>query len=371
MRIGIAVYSMQAGGTERVVSILANAWVKGGHAVSIFTFDNTCAESFYKLSSAVGLIKLGMGPGINIKLSKMFSFMKKYYNFRKIAASNGHDVLISFTSEINILVLAAVTGLKIPVLVCERSDPKIIPKGALWRMLRRVFYYRLPAAIIVQNDYAAHYFEEIYKTRIVAIPNPIELAESPQKSSRGKSSKLKILAVGRLVKEKRHELLINAAQRLLSLDGDANIELIIIGEGPMQTALQNAIAQSGLEHCVAMHGFSSDPWEGVEHGDIYVQCSDFEGFPNALCEAMSRGCAVISTIYSPAATEIIQHNRNGILIPPNNVSALCAALGELMASPARRKEIGDAAREFAAGLNVDLIEAKWISSMEEVIADAR
>lgn len=368
MNIGIAVYSMQVGGTERVVSILANSWASRGHEVWIYTLDNARSESFYKLAGNVQVRKFGIADGMEGATRRAGSLVRKYYELRKTAGKAGHDVLISFTSEVNVLVLASMLGAKVPVVVSERSDPRVIPAGSLWRLLRRMFYHRLPAAIVVQSKYAADYFDGRVKARLVVIPNPVETAAAPPEDAARETSRPKIVAVGRLVREKRYDLLIEAINRLLADREGGNVDLVVVGEGPMQGALEKSIADLGMEGNARLIGFRSDPWQDVNCGDIYVQCSDFEGFPNAMCEAMSRGCAVISTVFSPAVTELIKDNISGILIAPNSVSDLYHALKSLLASPDLRRSIGNEARKAVRRYDPAIIGSAWINGLEEVAA---
>lgn len=363
MNIAMAIYSMQAGGTERVVSILADAWVRKGHIVSVFTFDNKRSDSFYVLPAAIEFSKFGISGGA----SRPSSLIKKYSSFRKHLRHRPYDVLVSFTSEMNVLILAATMGLQIPAVVSERSDPKIIPKPTLWRILRAMFYKRLPAAIFVQSEYAAGYFESRVSARIVAIPNPIVVHRAQDTSAERRDTALRIINVGRLVKEKRQDLLLDAARRVLESNSDLDIQIRIVGEGPMQAALEEAASRLGIEGNVRICRFSDDPWKGVNHGDIYVQCSDFEGFPNALCEAMTRGCAVISTFYSPAVREIVRDQVNGLLIPPNDASELFAALDSMVKSPTRRRIYGTEARKISSDLDPERVSERWIKELEQVI----
>ena len=70
-----------------------------------------------------------------------------------------------------------------------------------------------------------------------------------------------------------------------------------------------------------------------------------EGIPNSLIEAMACRKPVISTDVDQVA-ELVRHNVNGLLIPPNDVAALCAAIERLVTDPALCSQLGEAGRRL-------------------------
>jgi glycosyltransferase involved in cell wall biosynthesis len=159
----------------------------------------------------------------------------------------------------------------------------------------------------------------------------------------------RLIAVGRHVEKKGFDLLL-AALRQLSERG-LLYHCRLIGEpGPATAMLEAKIDAYGLAGRVRL-----DPPEphdqlrkSYAEADIFVlpcridDSGDRDGIPNVLAEAMASGLAVISTPIS-GIPEIVRDGENGLLVPPDDVSALAAAIERLLGDPALRSRLGEAA----------------------------
>lgn len=106
-----------------------------------------------------------------------------------------------------------------------------------------------------------------------------------------KSNKLNICSVGRLSKEKRFDMLINAASKLDS----SKYQLFILGEGEEKENLQNLINQNKLENNVYLIGNKSNPYVDIKQCDLLVSSSGWESFGLTILEAMILKTPVLST----------------------------------------------------------------------------
>lgn len=157
---------------------------------------------------------------------------------------------------------------------------------------------------------------------------------------------LKLLAVGRLVEKKGFNVLIAAVARL-----SFNYQLHIIGEGPQRNHLEKLIAAFGLENQVTLCGAKTH----TELPEVYASADtvivpsiidssgDRDGLPNVVLEAMASTRAVIASRVS-AISNAITHEETGLLVPPNNPTALAAAIERLAHGTALRKALGQRAR---------------------------
>ena len=141
---------------------------------------------------------------------------------------------------------------------------------------------------------------------------------------------------GRLVSEKRLDLLISAWQTVRDRIPEA--VLWIIGSGQQADRLRQA-AGAG----VYFTGRQEDVLSFLQAADLFVLPSATEGLSNALLEALSAGLACVVTAVG-GAPDVITHRQDGWLVPPNDVQALEAGLLHLLDAPAERRQIGQAAR---------------------------
>jgi glycosyltransferase involved in cell wall biosynthesis len=137
--------------------------------------------------------------------------------------------------------------------------------------------------------------------RIRTIANPFDLAAIRALSTEpcpARPTTPYILHVGRFAPQKRHDLLLaafaasNLPQRLLLLT-------------PPDPRLDTLIAQHGLQHRVASADFQANPYPWMAGAELLVLCSDHEGLPNVLIEALACGTRVVSTDCPSGPREIL------------------------------------------------------------------
>ena len=150
-----------------------------------------------------------------------------------------------------------------------------------------------------------------------------------------------MLSVGRLSPEKGIDQLLLAWQQAQPSMPDW--ELWIVGDGPQRASLELQAAQL---HAVHFTGWLADPAERYRSAEIFVLPSRYEGFPNALLEAMSHAVACISTRCSQAIVELSRDGQALYVVSASDGSLaeqLAGALIELSTSPQRRQQLGAAA----------------------------
>jgi len=158
-----------------------------------------------------------------------------------------------------------------------------------------------------------------------------------------------ILSVARLVEKKGLNDLIVAAGILRRRGRRFQVE--IIGNGPQHQALENQVTQLGLNDWVRLVGAQTHDMvcRAYQRASIFaLPCmvagdGDRDGIPNVLLEAMSGGVPVVSTPVS-GIPELIESERDGLLVPPSNPARLAEALDRLLTSPQLRERLARAAR---------------------------
>jgi len=188
------------------------------------------------------------------------------------------------------------------------------------------------------------------KKNIVVLPNSLN---TPAHYSIPKE-KL-VIGVGRLVKEKGFERLIEAFLRVR----DEGWRLEIVGEGVERSMLEEKITELGGEEFVSLMGARKDVGEFYARASIFVLSSREEGFPMALCEAMSYGVASISFDCRSGPSEIIADGVDGVLVPPNDVDKLSISIKELMDNEVKRAELAASAIKINDKLGAAAIAKQW------------
>lgn len=138
-----------------------------------------------------------------------------------------------------------------------------------------------------------------------------------------------ILIVGRLSREKDHLTLIEAVNRL---PAGAMPHLVIVGDGPEKSRIEERIGRLGMHGCVTFtgHQSSAEPWYGI--ANVAVLSSLSEGSPNALLEAMAANVPVVATAVG-GVPEIVADGESALLIAPGDPESMSAAITRILTEP--------------------------------------
>ncbi|MCP4695288.1 MAG: glycosyltransferase family 4 protein [Gammaproteobacteria bacterium] len=153
-----------------------------------------------------------------------------------------------------------------------------------------------------------------------------------------------ILCIGRLVPVKGYPFLLEACKALK--DKRRAFRCIIIGEGPERAAMQELIAEYGLDNNIELKGlvYQEQIQEYYDVADIFVLSSVSEGIPVVLMEAMSKEIPVVATRIT-GIPELVEDRNSGLLVSPGNATELGEAMSLLMENGELRKKIGKKGRE--------------------------
>src|SRR5262245_11572182 len=146
--------------------------------------------------------------------------------------------------------------------------------------------------------------------------------------------------------------------------------LAILGEGSQRDRLESLAVELGIRERVDMPGTVRHPVAALQRSDLFVLSSRYEGFPNALLEAMSCGLPVISFDCPSGPSEIVRHGVDGLLVAKEDWMALSEAMGSLMDSEGERRRLGRNALEVKDRFAVDTVMALWNSVVERVTGRA-
>lgn len=126
----------------------------------------------------------------------------------------------------------------------------------------------------------------------------------------------------------------------------------ILGSGTQEQGLGKLSAQLGIENSVWFLGFQKNPYIFLKNATIFFLPSRFEGFPNALLEAMYIGLPSVVTRYNNSITDFINDGEEGLIVDPNDAMAMATALERLFNDNFLRENMGVKAREKANGFDI-------------------
>ncbi|MGH9350553.1 MAG: glycosyltransferase [Terriglobia bacterium] len=200
------------------------------------------------------------------------------------------------------------------------------PKRWLYRHLCARADRIICVADYVLNDLAVNF--RIPCEKLLRIYNPVEI-ERVRRMAAGQgnpypNSNPRFVAAGRLAEVKGIDILLEAmalVRRELPL-----AELVILGEGPLESELKQQARQLGLDSAAHFLGFQPNPYGYMKHADVFVLSSRYEGLPLVLLEALALGLPVIAADCPGGIREVLAGCPMGRLAPPQDAAALAEAM---------------------------------------------
>lgn len=364
MRITLVSSSLGGGGSERNIVWLGNALAAKGYRVTLVTVHADVPD-FYRPLPELRRVR---APAEAARRCGSFGWRcveKRIKVLRATLLETRPDVVISFVDSLNISVLMALAKSDaVPVIVAERVDPRYHRIGYRWSILRR-FYYPRAAAVVVQTRAVSDWAQALWPSwKVTTIPNPVPTASVAGETRPEWFGSKNIVGMGRLVDQKGFDLLIDAFGSLAETFPDWH--LTILGEGDERARLSDRAHAWAAGHRVHLVGAVSEPQSILAHADLFVLSSRFEGFPNALCEAMASGLAVISFDCPSGPGEIIRDRVNGFLVPAADVRALRERMAALMKDEGERRRVGEQASRICELFDEARILGHWEKLLRSV-----
>lgn len=332
--IALYIPTLYHGGAERVVSRLSYI-LKDDYKIYIILNEE---KIYYKVNCEI--INLNVPAKQNI-IKKIISPITRTKKLKKVKKELNIDCTISFLTNANIVNgLSKIKGSS--VIYSIRNFSEIKRQESLYGLITDALIKRLykranvivPVSEVIANGLTLKGIEE---EKINVIYNPYDIGEIINLSKEGITDKkhmeflqegIIFSSMGRLSYQKGFWHLIKAFSLIPE---EKNAKLVIIGSGEHERKIEKLITDLQLQGKVLLTGYQQNPFKYIAHSDIYVLSSLFEGFPNALVEAMSCGKPVIAADCRSGPREIlIDNDKNekaldeicygdyGILIPELN-----------------------------------------------------
>ena len=366
-RLTFVIHQISAGGAERVLTLLANELCKKGWSVTLLTFDSGSEPAFFELHSGVQHWPLSLmrEQGGWCKAIKVH-FLRPWV-LRKAIRKSRPDAVIAFIDLMNILTLIATIGLKIPVIVSERSHPAFNISKFL-SLLRQVVYKRSACLVLTTYDKLSFFSSSIQKNSRI-IPNPVLVPDYSGPTLRSETNSKTLMAMGGLREVKGFDLLLKAFAPLCNKFPEWMLE--IWGEGVQRENLESLRDELGLRERVRFPGLTKENYKTMSRADIFVLSSRTEGRSLVVGEAMACGLPVVSFDCPSGPSEMIQDGVNGLLVPPENIQELSSSLERLMASGELRNTLGEQARKITESYSLNKIVQSWEELISEVVHEQK
>lgn len=366
MRILIFVTRLTGGGAERVATLWANGFVSRGHEVGLVVKCRKNSHTF-PLSSQIRVFNIWSHSGY---------LLKKYLKYETAPIPKIRQAIDQFQPDVAICVLQpwgewvlkASKGLRLPIINTEHSTwekpdnavyGRITPKRHYWRYeLNQQFDC---VTVLTEADKQC---TQGVLSNVVVMPNP--LAFTPAETVPPKTKT--ILAVGRLDiwHCKGFDVLLDAWSRIAK--NRPEWKLIICGQdlNSARDSLKSMAREHHVDDQVEVLGFQDDMLPLYQRASIFVLSSRYEGFGMVLIEAMSQGCAPIACDYKGRQQEIITHENEGLLCPPEDPVALSQAMARMIDNEAYRQTVQEHAIARSKHFSLDRIMNKWETIFKQI-----
>lgn len=346
MKICHTMLCMNAGGAERVVSILSNEWAKKGHDVSIILIVGDEYPIFYDLDKKIKIYKLNLFKESKNIFQAIFQNYKRIKSLRNKIKTINPDIIISHCPREIALTALSTLVFKYPIYGCIHSDLHPLhykEQSFAWKILEYISFSFIKSCIGLNSDTIKN-LPYLAKFRAQVIYNPVLPKDNNFSLPNYEKSK-NIIAVGSLTKRKNHELLINAFSKISN--EFSNWTLTIFGEGNLKSSLTKQIENLNLTEKVFLRGITNNIKEEFLKSSIFIMPSLAEPWGMSMIEAMSYGLPIITTDCSSIQKILVRDNIDGKIVANNSISNLSSAMRELMANPNLRLKLGRNATEIS------------------------
>lgn len=365
MKILVLTSSLGSGGAERVATTLCNFWAARGDDVSLIPTFSGGGKPFYEVAEAVELVYLA--DALTKPRGRVGGYVSRLLMLRKLISKRNPDVVISFLPNVNVAAIVATRGLRVPLIICERSDPSVQPYSFFWKRACQVTY-RFADMLTVQTESVAVKAKSIFPglKSVRPIPNPLPAGVLPHAKEKENAGDRKVLlSIGRLAAEKQVDAIIAAFAEIA--DEYLDWDLHIYGDGPLRPSLAALVDEYGIAHRAFLKGRTNFPWQVMADSHAFVMTSAFEGFPNALLEAMGTGLPCIAFDCPSGPREISNDGANAVLVRMNDHVGLTGAMRRIMGDEVFRGELGNMARSSVlATFDLPAVAANWDRLFQEV-----
>lgn len=322
--------NLGGGGAEKAVLKTAAALLARGHAAHLVLLED---KADYALPA--GVVRHVVTPGGKAASKGWIGKRLLARRLASVIQDIAPDLVVStlpFADEVAVLARLKNHWCRIANTLSAEIDKLAVrsPSKAARRLARYRAVYGSRPLIAVSAGVAADLRDRLQlSTRVETVANPFDaeaIRRAAAEPAPSRPANPYVLHVGRFAPQKRHDLLLDAWQQLA-----VPHQLVLLTHPDAELAAM--IRQRDLTDRVMVAGFQPNPYPWMAGADLLVLCSDHEGLPNVLIEALLCGTPVVSTDCPSGPREILGNILPDALVPCGDVVALKNAIARSLASP--------------------------------------
>lgn len=347
-----------------MVCQLAAALADRGFRVYLISLDSDGALAFYPLHHAVQWIRLGFNPGIADKL-------RRTGVLARLLKDNDVQVLVGFVMSGDKTVFAAAKYSGVRLVVAERNAPSMyrLRYTPIQRWMNLGLLHLADRITVQMPGFVAGYPARL-RGRIETIPNPVPtVSRLAHPDLPNEAGRFTLLAVSRMDGvQKRLDCLIRAFARIAS--NYPAWDLRIIGDGPEEAALHQLVHACGLADRVQIEPAIASIFDVYVQAHLFAIPSLWEGFPNALAEALCHGLPAVGFAEAAGVAELIGDSGGGWLAKGlDDEAALSSTLGQAMGDADERMRRGGLAAQGMTAFAPEAQFDRWAALLKSQVAE--
>jgi len=362
----MTMHGLSQGGGDRVGVILANGFAAAGiptHLALLRDSSTADKELGQMLHPGVSMSSAGRPLGSRMReLQRGKAFLR-----REVEA---HRPAIVFASSSNMAAVTAHSRPRAqawPALVLKLTIPVAPPpdRGAFRRFYRRNMFARIFKRYdlaLTLTEAERHWLierypesEQVFRTVPNAYVTDAMLAEAPA----APEGPPRLVNAGRMVKQKRHDVLLRA----VALSKRKDARLTILGDGPMRGELEQLAMELGVADRVDMPGYTADVVPELRRSDLFVLSSDYEGLPAVVLEALACNVPVATTDNFLGAREMLEPLPSCAVVPIQDPEALASAIDRCLERSGDPRDL----RPVAEPYRIEASIAAHIATLSELV----
>lgn len=362
MRLLVLVDQMAVGGGGRVASIMLRGLAANGHEILLET--DVSKGFLYEIPESVKTVQVQYTPGHTDLPGRIKQFIRRIKGRRNNIRNFKPDAIVAYLPLQFTDALLANIGTGIPLIV---SDHTAMSRDlGKWTNFIRHHLYGLADCATILTEKDRRYLGSRVKCKEV-VYNPLTFTPIENLDNYAERRK-NILCVGRISSwsVKGFDRIIKIWGHISARYTEWTLEIAGPGSDDKIAELNTMAHEAGCADSLKFLGNISDIKSLYLESSIFALPSRVEGFPMALIEAMSQGCACVSFDLDGAISEIANDNEDCLIVPDNDVEAFEKRLIELLDSVDLRKSIASAAIKNVSKYSEQRFVEHWLSILNRI-----